>query len=69
MLFNNLADGLVIEAADMTADESALTGEPIPVVKDTIYKALEKEKFLADHNLKIENAHEIPTPVNLDLYC
>lgn len=35
-------DGIVIEAADLTADESVMTGEPDPVHKDTVYKCIER---------------------------
>ena len=43
MLINFLlGDGIVVEAADLTADESVMTGEPDPVHKDTIYKSIER---------------------------
>jgi magnesium-transporting ATPase (P-type) len=34
------ADGMLIAAADMSADESAMTGETLPIKKDIIIKCL-----------------------------
>lgn len=34
------ADGIVIEAADLTTDEAAMTGEPDPIKKTTLKKCL-----------------------------
>ena len=42
------ADGIVLASADLTTDESAMTGETDPVKKSTIEKAVEeRDKIIA----------------------
>jgi P-type E1-E2 ATPase len=36
------ADGLVLEASDLTADESAMTGETDPIKKNILSYCIEK---------------------------
>lgn len=36
------ADGLVLEASDLTADESAMTGETDPIKKNVLSACIEK---------------------------
>jgi Ca2+ transporting ATPase len=35
------ADGILILGADMTADESAMTGETLPIKKDIMSKCIQ----------------------------
>lgn len=61
------ADGLVIEAAEIMADESALTGETEPVHKNTLSECVKKRDELLADMVNIEKAgnHAVPTPILL----
>lgn len=61
------ADGLVIEAAEIMADESALTGETEPVHKSTLIECIRKRDELLADMVNIEKAgnHAVPTPILL----
>ena len=44
------ADGFVIEANQLVADESAMTGETKPIKKNTLEKCIEKKKQIIAEN-------------------
>ena len=54
------ADGLVLEASDLTADESAMTGETDPIKKNILSICIEKrnqtDSVTAGH-------HDVPSPI------
>ncbi|CAK72615.1 unnamed protein product (macronuclear) [Paramecium tetraurelia] len=63
MIFEGMeipADGLVLEASDLTTDESAMTGETDPIKKNTldycIVKRNQTDSATAGH-------HEVPSPI------
>jgi len=63
MIFEGMeipADGLVFEASDLTADESAMTGETDPIKKNTLAYCIAKrnqtDSATAGH-------HEVPSPI------
>lgn len=60
------ADGFVIEASDVTTDESAMTGETDPVKKDSLDKCIRKRNIVIEEGSRnISNPHTIPSPILL----
>ncbi|EGR33372.1 hypothetical protein IMG5_055150 [Ichthyophthirius multifiliis] len=60
------ADGIVLEASELTTDESAMTGETDPVKKSIFSECLKKR----NHIIKIgeknsSGSHDVPSPVIL----
>lgn len=58
------ADGIVLEASDLTCDESAMTGEADPIKKLTLRDCVVKQSEVEESGEKnLADRHEIPTPV------
>lgn len=60
------ADGLIIESSEVECDESAMTGETEPVIKNTLSECIQKRsEFLAQNpdGPSKDNHHEIPSPI------
>ena len=58
------ADGFVLEAAELTADESAMTGEGDPIRKDTLSEATRVRNEITREGAKnMAGAHEVPSPI------
>jgi len=47
------ADGLVLEASDLTADESAMTGETDPIKKNVLSACIEKRNQLREEGAAV----------------
>lgn len=47
------ADGLVLEASDLTADESAMTGETDPIKKNVLSACVEKRNQLREEGAAV----------------
>ena len=58
------ADGILVNAAEIQADESAMTGETLPIKKDTYEQALMQRNEMIKNNAE-KNAHEVASPVML----
>jgi magnesium-transporting ATPase (P-type) len=55
------ADGLLIHGADITTDESAMTGETLPIKKDIMMKCnSQREEMIKMDN---KDAHELSSPI------
>ena len=60
------ADGFVIEANELVADESAMTGETKPIKKNTLEKCIQKKNEIIAANRRNEaGSHTIPSPIML----
>ncbi|EGR33929.1 hypothetical protein IMG5_030810 [Ichthyophthirius multifiliis] len=57
------ADGLVLQSVDLKCDESVMTGEPDPVIKQSIIKCIQRKQEIKKQNLTHVGRHEIPTPL------
>lgn len=58
------ADGLVLEAAELTADESAMTGEGEPIKKDTLKEATRVRNEITREGAKnMASSHDVPSPI------
>lgn len=58
------ADGILIEASQVTTDESAMTGESDPIKKNTLAICLKKKQHLEQQGEKnIADKHEVPSPI------
>ncbi len=63
-------DGLIIEADEVLCDESAMTGETEPLIKNTLSDCIQKRNEFMKSNpdgpsSKISHHHEIPSPLIL----
>lgn len=47
------ADSFVVEAAELTSDESAMTGETDPIKKDILAHCIEKRNLLISEGTKV----------------
>jgi len=57
-------DSLVIEASELTADESAMTGETDPVKKNIISYCIDKRNSIIEEGAKnTAGRHEVPSPI------
>ena len=60
------ADGFIIEASDVTTDESAMTGETEPVKKKNLESCiLRRDKILAEGGKNTSSNHDVPSPILL----
>lgn len=60
------ADGLLINGADITCDESAMTGETLPIHKEVFLKCQHKRNIIvAEGGKDSATAHDVPTPIML----
>ena len=61
------ADGLVLEAAELFTDESAMTGETEPIQKQSLRDCIKKRDEVIQENTDIEKLgnHAVPTPILL----
>lgn len=58
------ADGIVIHAADLTTDESAMTGETDPVKKNVLPVCIqERNKIIAENSKNTAEKHDVSSPV------
>ncbi len=59
------ADGILIEGSEVSANESAMTGETEPMQKASLIECLNRKKeFLMDITNK-KGSHSIPSPILL----
>ncbi|CAK87494.1 unnamed protein product (macronuclear) [Paramecium tetraurelia] len=58
------ADCIVIEAADLTVDESEMTGETIPIKKDTYDNCIKQRNKLKNRKSRLSK-YDVPSPVML----
>jgi P-type E1-E2 ATPase len=60
------ADGYIIEAAEITVDESAMTGETDPIKKNTLSESIKRRDQIVEEGAKATVAnHDIFSPVLL----
>ena len=60
------ADGILLEANEITTDESAMTGETEPIKKNLLKHCLKKKSALEKSGERnLANKHEIPSPIML----
>ncbi|KAL4441620.1 hypothetical protein ABPG74_021552 [Tetrahymena malaccensis] len=60
------ADGIVLEASELTTDESAMTGETDPLKKSTLSDCIKKRDFIINQGAKnVSSSHDVPSPVLL----
>lgn len=58
------ADGILIEASEVTTDESAMTGEIDPIKKNILKICIKKKEEVEKNGEKnIANKHEVPSPI------
>jgi len=58
------ADAIVLEANDLSTDESAMTGESEPVAKATLGQCVSKKNELESQgDRNTSDKHEVPSPV------
>jgi len=58
------ADGLLISGADMLTDESAMTGETLPIKKDILIKCLHnRNTIIAEGGKEHAGTHEFSSPI------
>lgn len=58
------ADMLVLEAHDITTDESALTGEPDAIKKRIYHECLEKrDEIIANGQKNSSKSHDVYSPI------
>ena len=58
------ADGYVVEAAELTSDESAMTGETDPIKKNVLSECIEKRnQIIAEGGKDSAGAHDVPSPI------
>jgi len=57
-------DGIVVEGFNVEADESAMTGEPDPMLKASIKKCDEKiGEIMEEGRENLVGNHEVPSPI------
>lgn len=56
------ADGFVLEASDLTSDESAMTGETDPIKKNVLSACIERRNQLKEEGAEVLKFHKIRTP-------
>lgn len=55
------ADGIVLQASELTTDESAMTGETDPIKKNILEKSREaRDKIIADGARDSASSHDVP---------
>lgn len=60
------ADGFLIEANEISTDESAMTGETDPIHKNIYEKCLKKQQEIIEHGEKnVSGKHDVPSPIIL----
>lgn len=60
------ADGFLIESSEITTDESAMTGETMPMKKNVLKYCIEqRNQILADNQRDGNSSHEVASPVLL----
>lgn len=60
------ADGFLVQSSELTADESAMTGETLPIKKDTLENCvLQRNQIIAEGGRDSAGAHDVPQPVML----
>ena len=59
-------DGLVLQASEVTTDESAMTGETDPLKKNTIAACVQKRNEIrSEGEEKSADHHSVPSPILL----
>ena len=59
-------DGLVLQASEVTTDESAMTGETDPLKKNTIAACIKKRNEIrSEGEEKNADHHSVPSPILL----
>lgn len=60
------ADGIVIEASELSTDESAMTGETDPMKKGILAECIKKKNAIVEMGAKNTSTnHDVPSPVLL----
>ena len=60
------ADGFVLEAAELTTDESAMTGETDPIKKNVLSKCQAKrDEIVAEGSKNTSGRHDVPSCIIL----
>ena len=60
------SDGFVIEASDITTDESAMTGETEPVKKHLLeYCIIKRDQIINEGTKNGASSHDVPSPILL----
>lgn len=60
------ADGFLVKSSEITADESAMTGETMPIKKDTLENCvLQRNHIIAEGGKDQAGAHDVPQPIML----
>lgn len=60
------SDGILIIGAEITADESAMTGETMPIRKETLIKCVSQRNTIVQEGGKNSaGAHDVASPVLL----
>lgn len=58
------ADGIVLHAADLTTDESAMTGETDPIKKNNLKTCIqERDKIINEGGKNLAGKHDVPSPL------
>ncbi|CAD8078964.1 unnamed protein product [Paramecium primaurelia] len=58
------ADGFVLEASDLTSDESAMTGETDPIKKNVLSECINKRNQLKEEGAQnTAGHHDVPSPI------
>ena len=58
------ADGYVFEAAEITTDESAMTGDIEPIKKNIIADCIRKrDQIMAEGGKNTASSHDVPSPI------
>jgi len=56
------ADGILVESYQITADESAMTGETLPIKKDNLQHCIEeRNQIIKDGGKDGSSAHDVPS--------
>lgn len=60
------ADGVVLEASDLTTDESAMTGETDPMKKNLLKDCIRKRnEIISSGEQDSATTHDVPSPMIL----
>jgi magnesium-transporting ATPase (P-type) len=58
------ADGILLEANEITIDESAMTGEGDPITKNTLDVCIKRKEYLEKNGEKnLADKHLVPSPI------
>lgn len=59
-------DGFVIQASELSSDESAMTGETDPIKKGTMEQCMQvRDKLQEEGESNMQKTHAVPSPIML----